>query len=95
MSTKGTLFLDDSGQVHVFHDVSDNAIHLEVEGQGALVFTPEMWRDLVAEVAAGTLRNAAPNKLGTHPPRPLCLRCGAPDVGHFIPGPCPGFEAEK
>lgn len=63
MSTKGTLFLDDAGQVHLFHDVNDNAIHLSIEGQGELVLTPEMWRDLVAHCAANTLRNAAPIKL--------------------------------
>lgn len=88
MSTKGTLFLDDTMQVHVFHDCLDNCIHLAVEGQGEVVLTPEMWRDLVATVAGDSLRTAGLFKLGDHPPRPLCQKCGAPDVAHMTSGPC-------
>lgn len=69
MSTRGTLFLDEAGQVHVFHDVIDNCIHIEVRGsvdvgsEREVVLTPEIWRDLLAECASAVLKTAAPTKM--------------------------------
>jgi hypothetical protein len=92
MSTKSTVFLSDDMETHVYVDVLDNMIHID-NGTGHVVMEPDLFRDIIAHEAEKSLRRVqyvAPRP----PPRPTCVHCGLPDVGHFTPGPCQNFEAK-